>query len=1006
MPRRSILSAAERESLLALPDTNDELIRHYTFSESDLSIINQRRGRANRLGFAVQLCYLRFPGIILGVDEAPFPPLLKLAADQLRAAPDSWETYGQREQTRREHLVELQTTFGFQTFSAHNHRQAVQTLTELAMQTDKGIVLAGALIEHLRRKSVILPVIDTIERICSEAITRANRHLHAALADPLSEEHRKRLDDLLRRRENGRTTRLAWLRQSPAKPNSRHMLEHIERLKARHKLDLPVGIERQVHQNRLLKIAREGGQMTPADLAKFEPRRRYATLVAVAVEGMATVTDEVIDLHDRIIGKLFNTAKHKHQQQFQASGKSINEKVRLYGRVGQALLEAKQSGRDPYAAIEAVLSWDAFAESVTEAQKLAQPEDFDFLHHIGESYATLRRYAPQFLDVLKLRAAAAAKDVLDAIEVLRTMNADNARKVPADAPTSFINKRWEKLVMTAAGIDRRYYELCAMSELKNALRSGDIWVQDSRQFKDFDEYLMSSKKFAALRQSDELPLAVNADCAQYLHERLEMLETRLATVNRMALANDLPDAIITESGLKMTPLDAAVPDPAQALIDQAAQLLPHVKITELLLEVDGWTGFTRHFSHLKNGEVAADKNLLLTAILADAINLGLTKMAEACPGTTYAKLSWLQAWHIRDETYSAALAELVNAQFRQPFAELWGDGTTSSSDGQNFKTGSKAQSTGHINPKYGSDPGRTFYTHISDQYAPFHAKVVNVGLRDSTYVLDGLLYHESDLRIEEHYTDTAGFTDHVFALMRLLGFRFAPRIRDLGETRLYIPKGKIVYDALKPMIGGALNFKQIRDHWDEILRLAASIKQGTVTASLMLRKLGSYPRQNGLAVALRELGRIERTLFILDWLQNVELRRRVHAGLNKGEARNALARAVFFNRLGEIRDRSFEQQRYRASGLNLATAAIVLWNAIYLERATNVIRRSHRGVDESLLQYLSPLGWEHINLTGDYLWRNSARVAAGKFRPLRLLQPALTCFIVRFLKRALIGSGG
>ncbi|GHL29097.1 hypothetical protein ECZU25_59100 [Escherichia coli] len=118
------------------------------------------------------------------------------------------------------------------------------------------------------------------------------------------------------------------------------------------------------------------------------------------------------------------------------------------------------------------------------------------------------------------------------------------------------------------------------------------------------------------------------------------------------------------------------------------------------------------------------------------------------------------------------------------------------------------------------------------------------------------------------------------------------------------------------MIGGTLNIKHVRAHWDEILRLATSIKQGTVTASLMLRKLGSYPRQNGLAVALRELGRIERTLFILDWLQSVELRRRVHAGLNKGEARNALARAVFFNRLGEIRDRSFEQQRYRASGLN------------------------------------------------------------------------------------------
>ena len=161
-----------------------------------------------------------------------------------------------------------------------------------------------------------------------------------------------------------------------------------------------------------------------------------------------------------------------------------------------------------------------------------------------------------------------------------------------------------------------------------------------------------------------------------------------------------------------------------------------------------------------------------------------------------------------------------------------------------------------------------------------------------------------------------------------------------------------------------------------------------MTASLMLRKLGSYPRQNGLAVALRELGRIERTLFILDWLQSVELRRRVHAGLNKGEARNALARAVFFNRLGEIRDRGFEQQRYRASGLNLLTAAIVLWNTVYLERATNVLRGHGNGVDDELLQFLSPLGWEHINLTGDYFWRRSVKVGAGKFRALRPLPPA------------------
>ena len=251
-----------------------------------------------------------------------------------------------------------------------------------------------------------------------------------------------------------------------------------------------------------------------------------------------------------------------------------------------------------------------------------------------------------------------------------------------------------------------------------------------------------------------------------------------------------------------------------------------------------------------------------------------------------------------------------------------------------------------------------------------------------------MLYHESDLKIEEHYTDTAGFTDHVFALMHLLGFRFAPRIRDLADTKIYIPESDSEYDGLKPMIGGTIKLKHIQLHWDEILRLATSIRQGTVTASLMLRKLGSYPRQNGLAIALRELGRIERSLFILDWLQSVELRRRVNAGLNKGEARNALARAVFLNRLGEIRDRSFDQQRYRASGLTLVTGAIVLWNTVYLERAVTTLRERGVDMDEDLLQYLSPLGWEHINLTGDYVWKKSSKIKEGKFRPLRQINLA------------------
>ncbi len=248
----------------------------------------------------------------------------------------------------------------------------------------------------------------------------------------------------------------------------------------------------------------------------------------------------------------------------------------------------------------------------------------------------------------------AAQGVLAAVQTLREMNADNLRKVPADAPTAFIKPRWKPLVITPEGLDRKFYEICALSELKNALRSGDIWVKGSRQFRDFDDYLLPAEKFAALKREQALPWR-STRTATSTEERLQLLDEQLATVTRPAKDNELPDAILTESGLKITPLDAAVPDRAQALIDQTSQLLPRIKITELLMDVDDWTGFSRHFTHLKDGAEAKDRTLLLSAILGDAINLGLTKMAESSPGLTYAKLSPLQAWHIRDETYSGSV---------------------------------------------------------------------------------------------------------------------------------------------------------------------------------------------------------------------------------------------------------------------------------------------------------------------------------------------------------------
>jgi len=189
---------------------------------------------------------------------------------------------------------------------------------------------------------------------------------------------------------------------------------------------------------------------------------------------------------------------------------------------------------------------------------------------------------------------------------------------------------------------------------------------------------------------------------------------------------------------------------------------------------------------------------------------------------------------------------------------------------------------------------------VSDQFSSFHTKVINTNARDAVHVIDGLLHHETDLDIQEHYTDTAGYTDQVFGLSHLLGFNFAPRLRDLTDSKLYFIEKPPNFNNLENILRGQINIKIIKENYNDVLRLAHSIREGTVSASLIMGKLGSYSRQNSLATALREMGRIEKTIFVLDYISSESLRRKIHRGLNKGEAMNALARAIFFGKHGEL----------------------------------------------------------------------------------------------------------
>jgi TnpA family transposase len=215
----------------------------------------------------------------------------------------------------------------------------------------------------------------------------------------------------------------------------------------------------------------------------------------------------------------------------------------------------------------------------------------------------------------------------------------------------------------------------------------------------------------------------------------------------------------------------------------------------------------------------------------------------------------------------------------------------------------------------------------------------------------------------------------------LLGFRFTPRIRDLSELKLYSFSKPSDYPKIENIIQGKINVKIIRENYDDVLRLAHSIREGKVSGSLIMSKLGSYARQNALATALREMGRIEKTIFILDYISNESLRRRIQRGLNKGEAMNALARAIFFGKRGELRERELQDQLQRASALNILINAISIWNTTYLQKAIEY-SKTNGNVSDELLKHIAPLGWEHINFLGEYTFDVKNIPESDELRPL------------------------
>jgi TnpA family transposase len=986
VPRRTLLTDAQRAALLAIPTDETALIQHYTLSDEDRRLIMRRRRPDTRLGLALQLCALRHPGRLLRPGE-PIPmEAASFIAAQLDVSPEALDDFARRAPTRYEQLGALRQTYGFVDLT-HPHRQELRGwLLGVALVTTDGVAVVAALAEEMRRRRIVIPGVTVLERLAAEVISTADNQVIKSIAGRLRLEQVRRLDALCEQKAHERQSRFAWIREPPgvAGVPSLHVL--VDRLEAARGLMLDPAIVADAPPARLRRLAREGRRYSAQALRKMSPPRRYAVLAATLLEVERDLTDAAVEMMDALLGRTFAAAKRRHEEALARDAGLRRDTFRLLVRLGEELVAAHEQGGDLGCAVTRVTDWERLGAAVTAAGGFVRADEADAIGMLGAEHGAVRRWAPRFLETFRFDGAPSSRSLLRAVALLRDACLSKLRALPPDAPVDFVTHRWKPHVVGPDGtIDRRYWELAVLFALKDRLRAGDVWVQGARAYRALDEHLIPAATFAGMMRLDAAPIAVPLNVEAWLGERRPLLHERL-----MALAHRLggqpPSEVrLFKGSLRVEATETPEDRAALVLAGRLDAMLPRVRLTDLLEEVDRWTGFVELFEHAGTGRPPAEKRVFLATLIAEATNLGLARMAQVCPGMTRRQLVWTATWHLREENFAAALDRLVALQQKAPLAEVFGGGAMSSSDGQHFYLGGPGEAVGAVNARYGRDPAIKLYTHLSDRYAPFHVKVIAATAGEAAHVLDGLLHTRLGTAIATHATDGGAVSDHVFGLCALLGYRFTPRMPRLDDRRLYAFEPRAAYGAAAPLLGERLDPDLIHGQWHELLRLAASVRAGTVSASLMLKRLGSYPRQNRLAAALRELGRVERTLWTLRWIEDPEVRRTTELELNKGEARNALARAVCLHRLGRFRDRSLESQATRAAALNLVIAAVVLWNTAYLHRAVMTFHARGELIDGALLARLAPLGWEHVALTGDYVWEKVPTLDADGFRPLAKL---------------------
>ena len=969
-----------------------QMARYFYLDDADRTEVFVRRGDHNRLGYSLQLCTVRFLGTFLS-DPTDVPAMVTkhLAAQLSIADPACAKQYLERPATHREHAGEIQRRHGYKDFSAQpDHLRLVRWLYGRAwMSAERPSVLFDLATARLVDRKVLLPGVTALTRLIARIRDRAATRLWRCLAGLPSGEQQARLEGLLIVPEGQRVSALDRLRRAPTRISSPAMVGALARLEEIRALGINQLDVSRLPAGRIQTLARHAASFWAANITRMPEQRRIATMVAFALVFEIVAQDDALDLLDQLITRCLARAESAGEKERLRTIRDLDAASIRLCEIGKVVVNLGLNDQAIRPTAFRVVPAIQIEQDIATVTQLTRPPDDNYYEFLLGNYSTIRRFLPDLLRSIRFEGARAGQPILQALEFLRGIEGCSKPKME-DAPREVVNRGWRRLVIEQDDqIDRRFYTFCVLERLQDSLARRDVWVSPSERWGNPRAKLLQGTGWEAARPQ----VCRTLDLAQAPGAALDTLTAQLDAAYQAVLSNldQNPDLRIEQvkgkPRLSLTGLDKL--DEPASLVNLRARvnlLLPRVDLADAILEINGYTGFADEFTHISEGNARVDNlSLSICAVLAgEACNTGIEPFVDSAnPALTHARLSWVQQNYIRTETLTRANARLVNAQSSIPLARAFGGGEVASSDGLRFVVPVRTLNAGFNSKYFHVERGVTYYNFASDQFTGFHGIVIPGTLGDSPYVLDGLLEHQTSLNPKELMTDTAGYSDVVFGLFWLLGFQFSPRLADLGDSRFWRIDREADYGALGELAKHRINIKLIHQNWDDLLRVAGSLKMGLVRPSELIRVLQRGSKRSMLARAIGELGRIPKTLHLLTFINDPNYRRRILTQLNRGEGRHRLARKCFHGQRGELRQRYREGQEDQLGALGLVLNAVILWNTRYMDAALDHLRSEGLDVKDEDVARLSPLGDKHINVQGRYHFTITDAVLKGELRPLR-----------------------